>query len=178
MRATPAVMVARLIHQEWGDVHDVAENTLAKQLKRLHTAITNGAFGGELAEQARLQASVRIKLFHASTLDCHDEMNQLSTIQRDRVLWLLEKERVSGKRIAALERVMTSYGNLLMDIQKIRFDLGLDEYKRGIPVNPSASRSIWPDDITTQKQVQEAYRTVQEIFEKRRNPQCTKAFPP
>jgi hypothetical protein len=51
MRATPAVMVARLIHQEWGDVHDVAENTLAKQLKRLHTAITNGAFGGDLAEQ-------------------------------------------------------------------------------------------------------------------------------
>ena len=44
MRATPAVMVARLIQQEWGGVYDVAETTLAKQLKRLHTAITNGAF--------------------------------------------------------------------------------------------------------------------------------------
>jgi len=141
MRGTPAVMVARLLQQDWQDVRDVAEDTLAKQLKRLHTAITNGAFGGDLAEQARRHASVRIKLLHASSLDCLDEMNQLADIQRARMLWLLEKERVSGKRIAALDKVMTAYGNLIMNMQKVRFDLGLDEYKRGIPVMPTASNS-------------------------------------
>src|SRR2546427_5493447 len=66
IRGTLAIMVARLIQQEWGDCHDVREDTLAKQLKRLRTAITNGAFGGDLAQEARQKASVRIKLLHGS----------------------------------------------------------------------------------------------------------------
>src|SRR2546425_3361422 len=81
-RGTPAIMVARLIQQEWGDCHDVREDTLAKQLKRLHSAITNGAFGGDLAQEARQKASVRIKLFHGSSLDCLDELIELALLQK------------------------------------------------------------------------------------------------
>jgi len=62
-RGTPAQTVARLVHQ-WGDAQDVREETLAKQLKRLHTAITNGAFGGDLAQQAKEKATVRIMWLH------------------------------------------------------------------------------------------------------------------
>jgi hypothetical protein len=67
-RGTPAQTLARLIQQEWGDVQNVREETLAKQLKRLSTTITNGAFGGDLADQARKRASVRIKLLHGEGL--------------------------------------------------------------------------------------------------------------
>jgi len=94
MRESPAIIIARLILQEWGDCNDVRENTLAKQLKRLHTAISNGAFGGDLADQAK-----------------------------------------RGKRAAAVhsalqpEFVINDYRDLLLSIQKIKFDLGLDEYK-------------------------------------------------
>src|SRR2546428_13012031 len=84
-RGTPAIMVARLIQQEWGDCQDVREDTLAKQLKRLHTAITNGAFGGDLAQEARRKASVRIKLFHGSSLNCLDELIELAFLQKARV---------------------------------------------------------------------------------------------
>ena len=42
MRGIPAIMVARLILREWGDCNDVREDTLAKQLKRLHAAIQMG----------------------------------------------------------------------------------------------------------------------------------------
>jgi hypothetical protein len=66
MRGIPAIMVARLILREWGDCNDVREDTLAKQLKRLHRAITNGAFGGDLAQEVRRRASVRIELFHCA----------------------------------------------------------------------------------------------------------------
>ena len=52
MRGTPTVLVARLI-QEWGDAQNVSEGTLAQQLKRLRISIENGAFGGELAQEAR-----------------------------------------------------------------------------------------------------------------------------
>jgi hypothetical protein len=66
-RGTPAQTLARVIQQEWGDAQNVREETLAKQLKRLSATITNGAFGGDLADQARRRATVRIKLLHGST---------------------------------------------------------------------------------------------------------------
>src|SRR3954471_2444973 len=77
-RGTPAQTLARLIQQEWRDVEDVREETLAKQLKRLSITIANGAFGGDLAEQARRKASVRIKLLHGSTLDCLAELVEVA----------------------------------------------------------------------------------------------------
>ena len=46
----------------------------------------NGAFGGELAAEARRKASVRIKLFHASNVDCLDELIQLALVQKERVI--------------------------------------------------------------------------------------------
>src|SRR5690348_7153728 len=93
-RGTPAQTLARVIQQEWGDAQNVREETLAKQLKRLSTTIANGAFGGDLADQARKRASVRIKLLHGSTLDCLDELTQMAAIQKARVLRLWEKERI------------------------------------------------------------------------------------
>jgi hypothetical protein len=69
-RGTPALTLARLIQQEWRDAQKVGESTLVKQLLRLHTAITNAAFGGELAQLARETTSVTIKRFHGSTSTC------------------------------------------------------------------------------------------------------------
>src|SRR5436309_7446713 len=87
-RGTPAQTLARLIQQAWGDLEDVREETLGKQLRRLSTTIANGAFGGDLAGQAKQRASVRIKLLHGSTLDCLDELVQIAAIQKSRVLRL------------------------------------------------------------------------------------------
>jgi hypothetical protein len=95
MREAPAKTLARMIQQEWGDAQNVGEDTLAKQLKRLHTAITNAAFGGILAEEAKRRASVRIKLFHGSTLDCLDTLVELANLQRSRVLAMWEEEQES-----------------------------------------------------------------------------------
>ena len=72
-------------------MQDIREETLAKQLKRLSTAITNGAFGGDLAEQARQRSSIRIKLLHGSTLDCLAELVDLAAMQKARILRLWEK---------------------------------------------------------------------------------------
>jgi len=142
MRGTPAVMVARLIQQEWGDFQNVSEDTLVRQLRRLYTAITNGAFGGDLAQQAREKASVRIKLFQGSTLNTLDELNQIELIQRARVMRLWEKEQKADTRLVALNTAIRDYRDLLLAIQKIRFDLGLDEYKRRIPTVRASEASV------------------------------------
>jgi hypothetical protein len=64
MRGTPAQLLARLIQQDWGDAQEVSEDTLAKQLKRLHTAMCNGAFGGELASEATPTAAAMLRVLH------------------------------------------------------------------------------------------------------------------
>ena len=168
MRESPAIIIARLILQEWGDCNDVQEDTLATQLKRLHTAITNGAFGGDLAQEAKRKASVRIKLFHGSTLDCKDELIELAIIQRVRVLALWEKERQLNIPLSSLNFVINDYRDLLLSIQKIKFDLGLDEYKGVIPGVKARSASVTtPHDLKIQEQVFEAVATVEHIFRKR-----------
>jgi hypothetical protein len=166
MRGTPAPMLARLIQQEWGDAQDVGEESLARQLKRLHGAICNGAFGGELAAEARLRASVRIKLFHGANVDCLDELIQLALIQKERVFILVERERLLGKPSASLSPMIRLYMDLLESVQKIKFDLGLDEYRRGMPINRATV--IVPDQTSRgiEQRLIEAVSAMEEIFGK------------
>jgi hypothetical protein len=143
-RGTPALTLARLIQQEWRDAQNVGESTLAKQLLRLHTAITNAAFGGELAQLARETTSVTIKRFHGSTVDCLDELMTLATIQRERVLRLCEKERASNTRVVGLNKIINDYRKLLVDMQEVRFNLGFDEYRRGFPPVTGSATGVTP----------------------------------
>ena len=137
-------------------------------MNRLHTAITNGAFGGDLAQEAKRRASVRIKLFHGSTLDCLDELIELAMIQQARVLALWEKEQQLNIPLSSLNFVINDYRDLLLSIQKIKFDLGLDEYKGVIPgVKARATSVTTPHDLKVQQQVFEAVTTVEEIFRRR-----------
>ena len=171
MRGTPTVLVARLI-QEWGDASDVGEATLAKQLKRLHTAIENGAFGGELAQEARRKASVRIKLLHGSTVDCLDQLIEIANIQRERVLALWDKERIWNKPIFKLNAAIRDYKNLLLAIQKIKFDLGIDEYRRGFPVRAPHTSPTQPDSAALAQRAREAAEMVEKIFATRGVPKA------
>ena len=167
LRGTPAIMVARLIQQEWGDFHDVREDTLAKQLKRLHTAITNGAFGGVLAEEARRKASVRIKLFHGSNLNCLDELIGLALIQKKRIQQFWEKEQALNMPLSGLNDLINDTRDLLLSIQKMNFDLGLDEFKGVIPgVKATAMSVTRPGGVDIQRQVSEAMRVAEDIFDK------------
>jgi hypothetical protein len=166
IRGTPAQTVARLVH-EWGDATEVREETLAKQLTRLHADITNGAFGGDLAEQAKAKASVRITWLHGSTLNCLDALIEIAIIQRTRVLKLYEKELESCRHIVGLNAVINDYGNLLVAIQKVKFDLGMDEFKRSIPVRAQQTSVTSSDGTTVQREVFEAYSTLEEIMTRR-----------
>ena len=167
-RGTPAQTLARLIQQAWGDLEDVREETLGKQLRRLSTTIANGAFGGDLAEQAKQRATVRIKLLHGSTLDCLDELIQIAAIQKSRVLRLWERERIYNVPLVMLNRVIRDYGNLIVTIQEMKFNLGLDEYRRTMPAVAASDTSVTLTDGTRiQRKVLEAVAEMEEIFDRR-----------
>ena len=81
-------------------------------------------------------------------------------------LW--EKERQLNIPLSSLNSVINDYRDLLLSIQKIKFDLGLDEYKGVIPgVKATATSLTRPDGLKIQQQVFEAIEVVEDIFLRR-----------
>jgi hypothetical protein len=121
-----------------------------------------------LAQEARRKASVRIKLFHGSSLNCLEELIELTLLQKNRVQQLWEKERELNIPFSSLNSVVNDYRDLLLSIQKIKFDLGLDEYKGVISgVKATATSVTRPDGLKIQQQVFEAIEVVEDIFRRR-----------
>ena len=101
-------------------------------------------------------------------LNCLHELQGLAVIQKDRVRQLWEKERKSNVPSSSLNIAMNIYLRLLLRIQKMKFDLGLDEYKgvtRG--VRARAPSVTLPDDRETQQQLFDAITVADEIFRQR-----------
>jgi len=62
-----------------------------------------------------------------------NELVKLANIQEERVLAMRAEERISGFINPHLDTAIRVLKDLLLNTQKMRFDLGLDEYKRNIP---------------------------------------------
>lgn len=200
MRGESAMGLARQIQQPppegWGEFQDVAEKTLTQMLNRLRLRAAEGAYGAKTAKWiAQGNKPPQINRLERISVRVLDRMEELSDIQRDRVLALVEREKLhllptsqAGNlhiKMAPQEYrhlltqtnlVFNDYRELLKDIQKIRFDLGLDEFKG--PVGASASQALrgasttvnLPDGTNIQKQVFEVVRTVEQIFDQREIP--------
>jgi hypothetical protein len=186
VRGKPATQLARDIQQEWGEFTDVAEKTLVQQLNRLRLAAAEGMYGKQAALQIQEGHTPQIKLLAKISVQVLERLEELSDVQRQRVLDLVEKEKKMpvpvGAMLSATNAVFNDYRQVLLDLQKIRFDLGLDEYKGPIHssttmVRGGAVAQSFPDGTSIQKQVFEAVTTVEEIFNARKIPQVTQALP-
>ena len=91
-----------------------------------------------------------------------EELEKLANIQDERVLAMRAEERKSGFVNPRLDTAIRLHADILRSIQKMRFDLGLDEYKRGIPRAQTADTAA--DD---QARIYEAYKAAEEIFTRR-----------
>ncbi len=163
VRGVSPTLVARLIQAEWGDFAGVAEDTLAKQLKRLSKAVSDGLLGGPLADQMKQRASVGITLLKGSSLNVLDSLTELAGIQRERVLSFVEKEKDWPGLVLGKSTLITDYRDTLLSIQKVKFDLGVDEFKRDIPRNITILGTTQEED----RQLVQATAAVEEIFRMR-----------
>ena len=90
-------------------------------------------------------------------LSPHDRLVEIANLQEKRMLSLWEKEKASPKTLSELNRIIRDFGGILLDIQNMRFDLGLDEYRRGVP-------PYRPTQEETYRQVCGAYKVLEGIF--------------
>jgi hypothetical protein len=202
MRGESTYAVAREIQAQppkgWGLFQDVAEQTLIQQLNRLRKAGAEGMFGSQTAK--KIVAGVKtpqIKLLENTSVRVLERLEELSDWQRNRVMALIEREKEallpvvgnlhlkgvpSSAKMAPQEYrhlltqtnlVFNDYKTLLLDLQKIRFDLGLDDFRgpvTGMAMKGLSQTTTLPDGSSVQKQIFEAVTTIEQIFEARQIP--------
>jgi hypothetical protein len=91
-----------------------------------------------------------------------EELEKLANIQDERVLAMRAEERKLGFINPRLDTAIRVHADILRSIQRMRFDLGLDEYKRGIPQAQTAESAA-----EEQRQLYEALKVAEEIFARR-----------
>jgi hypothetical protein len=119
-----------------------------------------------------------------SPIKTAERLEELSDFQRDRVLKYLGQERVKldakimdHNLARTLNETIKEYRYTLLELQKIRFELGIDDFKgpqshtviRGL----SQTNSL-PDGSSVQKQIFEAINTIEQIFDARSIPRHTR----
>lgn len=170
IRGTPVSSVARFIQQEWGDCLDIEEYKLTRQLKHLHTGVWNEFFR-RLEERAQRNASVKTKLIEGSKHGALEQLVELALLEGQRLDALWEKEQRGNKILGELTTVMSDYSKLLVAIQRLRFDLGLDEYKFGTAAVKEDLDSKWRREQEVHDQIIEASKKVDKIFRELKLPQ-------
>ncbi len=182
MRGEPAMAVARQIQQAppngWGLCGGVAEKTLTQQLSRLRQQAAEGAFGRKVAKQIEAGAKPQIKLLERVSLPVIQRLEEMSDIQRNRILMMVEKETELRSALSATDDVMEGYRKILLDIQKIRFDLGLDEFKGPMAMTAgmrgASQTTTLPDGTSVHKQVFETLTHIEQIFDAREIPRLSR----
>lgn len=170
IRGTPAMSMARVIQTEWMEFQDVAEKTLTQQLNRLRIALEKKAFGNTLTTDLEFSSKKkRVEILQGiGDLNVLHEIEELAFIQKKRIIRLSNREEAMPMPLSTLSEIIRDQQKLLEGIQKVRFDLGLDEYKGVLTGVRAGSASITlPDGTNIHRQVYEAVDAVENIFAKR-----------
>ena len=181
MRGESAHGLARVLQEEWGEFQDVAFKTLTQQLNRLRLAAAEGAFGKKVALAIQAGAAPQLKMLEGLSTAAIQRLEELSAMQRQRVMDLIAAEKaakfqMSAPILVAHNGAITDYAKVLDQLQKMRLDLGLDEFKGVVPGVKGQSVSVTlPDGTNVQKQVFEAVTTLEHIFNERKIPRVTAA---
>lgn len=178
MRGDSCRKVSRMIQQAppagWGDLPDMGEEALAQSLNRLRAVSAEGAYGKDAAKRILAVHKPHVdRLAHVS-VRVLERMEELSEKKRGLVNALLDKATHDVMTYKSVNDAVDVYRQILLDVQKLRFDLGLDEFKGPVGGTTSIKGAIqtttFPDGMSVQKQVFEAVSVVEEIFNARRVP--------
>lgn len=178
IRGEPAQRLARTIQQQppqgWGEFQGVQEKTLTQQLNRLRTAAAEGMFGAKEAKRLAAVGKPNIDRLAGVSVQVLARIEELSEAQRTLVMALLAKATKEERTFTSVNEAVGNYNKILLDIQKLRFELGLDEYKGPVgttSVRGATQTTTFPDGMSVQKQVFEAVTTVEQILNARKIPQ-------
>jgi transposase len=168
MKGTACMAVARMIQLDWKDLLGVGEKTLTQMLQRFKNTLVDEGVGPEAKEVVKAEGGkMLLKMLRASSLPVLDRMVAIAEMQEHRIQKLWEKEQtMGGMTIGALDGLISDYRNTLLAIQKVQFDLGVDEFK-GFTGRMMQETLKNPDGSVRQRTIVEALTSLDEVFKKR-----------
>lgn len=163
-----AQSVARLIQQEWGMFPDVAEKTLMQQLLRYRS----DCIESPILEQQLVvpEESEKARKLDAK-MDVLGELIDLAKLHRKRIDAFLDRESQLKMPIKGVSEDIRMMADLLKDVQKLQFDLGIDVYQGPVLQGGKVtqSRLMSPDGTVIETQTIEAVQGALEILQKHKN---------
>lgn len=156
--------VAQMIQKEWGEFSDVAEKTLIQQLNRFRWEIL--ASPEIIAKQdraLRLPKSIAYK----EQIAVLSEMERLAMLQKARVDMAFEQEKKVKMLMKGTSQEVLTMMSLLKDIQKQRFDLGLDLYSGPVVQGLSSGKrkTTLTDGTVVEEEVVQAMQTAAAVLD-------------
>lgn len=121
---TSTIKLAQKIQWEWKALTNVKTATLAKQLTRYRAEMIP-----ELVVAVVPGTGALVEYTQPPTFDFLDELEKLVTTQWERLQLGIAKERQLGYTMASVSREVMAMLNLLIQLAKLQFELGVLEYK-------------------------------------------------
>ncbi|QZI85763.1 hypothetical protein CPT_Summit_112 [Stenotrophomonas phage Summit] len=159
-----AQVVARHIQGVWGEFKDVAEKTLMQQLLRYRSEhCESPQVQQELAVDPKSERFKKVE----GKLDVLTEMIELAGYQKARLKRFLERETDLKMPIKGVSDDISLLNSMYKDIQKVQFDLGLDQYNGPLIQGgkQTQSRTVHPDGTVVEESTTEVISSTLEVLE-------------
>lgn len=124
---TSPYTIAKIIQQEWGDHTDLTQHSLMLQLQRYKAELETRAMIP--APGSPIPVSPLLTVPPEERLPVVQKAKEVLAIQLNRIKMLAAKEEKLGMPMAQLNKEIETYTSMLEKIQRMQFDLGLDEFR-------------------------------------------------
>jgi hypothetical protein len=164
----PGVLAATIAKEISKDFPGMPIPLLAQKLRRARAA-AEAASAKLRLEQANHQASQsRIEAVHDSSMQVLSDLISITKLQRSRIDRLYLEELGQRRPVRLLNTIIRDYCAQLAQVQKIQFDLGINEFKGPLSgMRGVIDKRTLPDGTHQELHVYEAVAAVEEIFRKR-----------
>jgi hypothetical protein len=165
---TPGVHAATVAKEISKEFPGVTLLRLAATLARTRRALNADAMKIKLTQEYSKHRESRLKDIHHNSMQALSALISVTLIQKARVERFYQKELAQSNPLPQLNGLINEYCAQLAQIQKVQFDLGINEFKGPLSgIRGVIDKRTWPDGTHQQRHVYEAIAAVEEIFRKR-----------
>ena len=156
----PVKMIARIVQEDWGEAEGVSRVDLERELTSLRLSIRDCGLGNKQSEPSTIPDD-------GLQLSPLDRFTRLAQFQATRIDRLHKKELAQGKPLPALGQAIRDYANILLGLQQMRFDRGVDKYNRIKVTSREQQAAEESRKALDNQHIYNAVAVLEDIFKKR-----------
>ena len=160
VRGVAAEAIAHTIQEEWGHAQALSRGALERELTSLRLSIRDCGLGNKQSEPSTIPDD-------GLQLSPLARFTRLAQFQATRIDRLHKKELAQGKPLPALGQAIRDYANILLGLQQMRFDRGVDKYNRIKVTSREQQAAEESRKALDNQHIYNAVAVLEDIFKKR-----------